>query len=92
MGRLGELPKAGPCLEVRAALRDLHLLAGEPSMRTIARSTGALSHDTVHRVLTGPGLPRWGPLELVVEALGGDVEAFRQLWVTARRALEHGHG
>jgi hypothetical protein len=59
-------------------------------MRAIARSTGALSHDTVHRVLTGPTLPRWGPLELVVEALDGEVETFRALWISARRAMEEG--
>ena len=40
-------------------------------MRTIARTTQALSHDTVHRVLTEPRAPAWGPLELVVEALDG---------------------
>jgi hypothetical protein len=57
-------------------------------MRAIARATDALSHDTVHRVLTGPGVPRWGPLELIVEALNGDVEKFRVLWMAARRAVE----
>ncbi len=79
---------AGPAHDVLTSLRELYLQAGEPSMRTIARRTGALSRDTVHRVLIGPGLPRWGPLELVVEALGGDVETFRDLWVSARRAME----
>jgi hypothetical protein len=69
-------------------LRDLHLRAGEPSVRAIARATHALSHDTVHRVLTGPTLPRWGPLELVVDALGGEVELFQGLWIAARRAME----
>jgi hypothetical protein len=73
---------------VLVALRELYLLAGEPSMRKIARATGALSHDTVHRVLTGPDLPRWGPLELVVEALHGDVDDFRRQWVSARLAME----
>jgi hypothetical protein len=77
--------------DILLELRQLHLLAGEPSMRAIARSTGALSHDTVHRVLTGPGLPQWGPLELVVEALHGDVEAFRLLWVAARREMDGDH-
>jgi hypothetical protein len=76
-----------------SALRDLHLRAGEPSMRLIARRTQALSHDTVHRVLVGPVLPRWGALELVVEALEGDVDTFRLLWISARRALDSdGHG
>jgi hypothetical protein len=78
----------GPFHDLLSELRDLHLRAGEPSMRAIARATRALSHDTVHRVLVGPALPRWGPLELVVEALGGDVERFRDLWLAARRAME----
>jgi len=77
----------GPCHDLLATLRELHLLTGEPTTRAIAKRT-ALSPDTVHRVLTGPALPRWGPLELVVEALNGDVETFRQLWVTARRAMD----
>lgn len=89
MRRLRSLPRdAGPVHDLLFELRDLHLRAGEPTMRAIARATGALSHDTVHRILTGPVLPRWGPLELVVEALAGDVEVFRGLWLTARRAME----
>lgn len=90
LGRLPETP--GSVRDVLVPLRELYLLAGEPSMRTIARTTDAISHDTVHRVLTGPQLPRWGPLELVVEALGGDVETFRKLWVSARRAMEQDSG
>lgn len=93
MGQLRRLPEsAGPVRDVLAELRELHLLAGEPSMRAIARSTGALSHDTVHRVLTGPGLPNWRPLELVVKALNGDVDAFRERWAAARRAMGEGRG
>jgi hypothetical protein len=89
MGRIRKQPVApGPGGDIMLELRRLHLLAGEPSMRTIARSTHVLSHDTVHRVLTGSTLPQWGPLELVVEALHGDVEAFRVLWVKARQAMD----
>ena len=93
MGRIRR-PEAvpGPCGDILLELRRLHLRAGEPSMRAIARSTGALSHDTVHRVLTGPALPHWGPLELVVEALHGDVEAFRGLWIAARSAMDEDRG
>lgn len=90
MGQLRRLPEAaGPTHDLLLALRELHLRAGEPSTRVIARCTHALSHDTVHRILTGPGLPRWGPLELIVEALDGDVEAFRLLWIAARRRMDH---
>ena len=92
VGKIRKLPTApGPAGDIALELQRLHLLAGEPSMRAIARST-ALSHDTVHRVLTGLALPQWGPLELVVEALHGDVEAFRVLWVAARRAMDEDHG
>lgn len=89
MPHIRRLPEAaGPCYDLRSELRDLHLRAGEPSMRAIAHATHALSHDTVHRVLAGPGVPRWGPLELIVEALHGDVERFRVLWIAARRSVE----
>jgi hypothetical protein len=79
---------SGAAGDILVELRRLHLRAGEPSVRAIARSTGAISHDTVHRVLTSPELPQWGPLELVVEALHGDVEVFRELWITARSTME----
>jgi len=69
-------------------LRELHLQAGLPSLRDVARRTCALSRDTVHRVLVGRSVPRWGPLELVVEALDGDVELFRELWIAAQRSRE----
>jgi hypothetical protein len=83
---------AGPHRDLVEALRELHLQAGLPSVRAIARLTAALSHDTVHRVLVGAALPSWGPLELVVEALGGDVEEFRVLWMSARRYEAHQSG
>jgi hypothetical protein len=78
----------GAAGDILVELRHLHLRAGEPSMRAIARLTGAISHDTVHRILTGPDVPQWGPLELVVEALHGDVELFRELWITARSTMD----
>lgn len=93
MGRIRKpMGAPGPSLDMLLELYELHLLAGQPSMRMIARSTGVLSHDTVHRVLTGPDLPQWGTLELVVEALDGDVAAFRGLWVAARRAMDNERG
>ena len=94
MPGLAKLPDTqGPGVDILIALRELHLLAGEPSVRDIARLTGhALSSATVHRVLTQPEVPRWGTLEPVVEALGGDVESFRHLWISARRAMENNFG
>ena len=87
MGRLRRpVEAAGPLADLHTALANLHLRAGEPSTRAVARQTDALSHDTVHRVLTAPRAPAWGPLELVVEALGGDVETFRELWPAVRQS------
>lgn len=84
---------AEPCHDLVVALRELHLHKGEPSTRVIARATGGeISRDTVSRVLRGQDLPRWRSLELVVTALDGDVESFRTLWVSARRAEGQGSG
>jgi transcriptional regulator with XRE-family HTH domain len=71
--------------QLRQQLRDLHLGVGAPSTRQIAaRTDGKISHTTVNNVLRCVRLPRWGHLELVLEALGGDVEAFRQAWIAVR--------
>jgi tetratricopeptide (TPR) repeat protein len=68
------------------SIRALHLRAGEPSAREIARriGKGGLSHSSVNAVLRSGALPRWGPLELVVVALGGQVDEFREQWTVAR--------
>ncbi|GAA3013125.1 response regulator [Actinokineospora diospyrosa] len=77
----GEPPgEAGKALF--AALRELYLAAGAPTVRAIAERT-ELSRDTVHRALTADRVPRWSTLQDVVTALDGDVEQFRQLWATA---------
>ncbi len=85
MGRLRrlDLPR-GAMADFFDALYDLHLRAGEPSIRDIAKSTNQLSHDTVHRTLTGPTLPRWANVEKVVQALGGNTEIIQPLWLVAR--------
>ena len=81
------------CRELLVALRELHLRAGAPSTRSIARSTGnEISHDTVNRILKGSDLPQWRSLEFIVKALEGDVETFLDLWVSARRAMGEGSG
>ncbi|WKU42653.1 WD40 repeat domain-containing protein [Streptomyces sp. VNUA116] len=80
----------GPEEEFRTALRRLHLEAGEPSLREISRRIGKLpvpeyvSHDAVHRILSGPRLPRWPRTALVVTALGGNPDRFHQLWIAAK--------
>ncbi|MEU8192609.1 hypothetical protein AB0C10_02355 [Microbispora amethystogenes] len=77
--------------EALAALRDrlqeLYRRRGRPSYRELARLTGqALSHTTVGMVIHCRRLPRLGQLELVVEALDGDTEAYQALWLAADEA------
>lgn len=83
---MGALPRPdvppGPLRVLFDRLHDLHHQAGWPSLRTTAREVGC-SHVTVAGVFSGPRAPRWGLLELVVEALDGDVEVFRNLWLDA---------
>ncbi len=78
----------GPITDLFDRLHTLHLHAGEPGVRQIARGIGpgVLSHATVHNVFRGPKVPRWGNLELIVEQLRGDVDAFRSLWLAALHA------
>ena len=88
MARLRRAPSlSGPHSALVTALRELHLCQGQPSLRELERKT-CVSHDTVHRMLTGTALPGWGSVELVVEALGGRTEEFRVLWIAARRSLD----
>ncbi|MFG1644146.1 trehalose-6-phosphate synthase [Amycolatopsis sp. NPDC049252] len=81
-----ETAPAGAITELFDRLHDLHLDAGEPGVREIATGIGrgVLSYTTVHNVFRGPRVPKWGHLELIVEQLGGDTEAFRLLWRAAR--------
>ena len=75
--------------ELRNRLRVLYRHNGEPSTREIARRTGkAISHTTANVVLRCEKIPRWGQLEQVVEALGGDTDEFRQLWIAVRNAAD----
>ena len=72
----------GPAKSLYDALHDLHHRAGWPSLRTLAGETG-VSHTTVSKAFSGPALPSWGTLELLVEALGGDPVFFHGLWLAA---------
>ncbi|GAA3879746.1 hypothetical protein GCM10022243_50500 [Saccharothrix violaceirubra] len=60
-------------------LRDLHLRAGAPSMRTLA-SSADMSHTSAHDALNGKRLPSWSVVANLVRALDGDVDYFRDLW------------
>ncbi|QFZ21040.1 ATP-binding protein [Saccharothrix syringae] len=83
---MGGLPRPqlppGPVRDLFEALHALHHRAGWPSLRAMAREVGC-SHTTVAAAFAGPGPPRWGLLELIVETLNGDVESFHRLWLAA---------
>ena len=80
----------GPVSDLFERLHDLHLAAGQPSLRQIATriGRGVVSSSTVHNMFRGPRVPKWGFLELVVEELGGNVAEFHGLWQAARLAEE----
>ncbi|MCZ4603526.1 toll/interleukin-1 receptor domain-containing protein [Streptomyces sp. Lzd4kr] len=85
--RRADVP-AGPVKELFDRLHRLHRWAGEPSMRSVANGIGqgVISYGTVYSAFRGPRVPRWNYLELIVEALDGDVDVFHDLWVLARDA------
>ncbi|GIG57816.1 hypothetical protein Lfu02_21880 [Longispora fulva] len=77
----------GPVTELFDRLHELHLDAGEPSTRRIAKLTdGIVAFSTVYSIFRGPKVPGWGLLELVVDALGGNEDEFRRLWKAAIQA------
>lgn len=83
---MGALPRPevppGPHRELLDVLHDLHHRAGWPSLRRLAERTG-VSHTTVSKALSSPALPSWGTVELLVEAMSGDVPQARELWLAA---------
>ena len=81
-----DLP-TGPQRDLVAALHDLHHRAGWPSLRALAREAG-VSHTTVSKVFSAPELPKWGTLELLVEAMQGDTTAFHKLWLDSSTSAE----
>lgn len=83
MGALSrpDLPE-GPLRTLFDDLHDLHHRAGWPSLRDLARAVGT-SRTTVSAAFSEPRLPRWGLLELLVEALRGDPVRFHDLWLAA---------
>ena len=83
---MGALPRPdlapGPHRELVDALHTLHHRAGWPSLRRLAGDAG-VSHTTVSKTFSSQALPSWGTLELLVEAMGGDVAEFHDLWLAA---------
>jgi tetratricopeptide (TPR) repeat protein len=72
----------GPLRRLLEELHELHHRAGRPSLRQLAVEVGC-SRTTVAAVFSEPRPPRWGLLELVVEALHGDVAEFHDRWLAA---------
>ncbi|TGN64083.1 XRE family transcriptional regulator [Nocardioides eburneiflavus] len=79
----------GPHRDLVARLHDLHHRAGWPSLRALAKETG-VSHTTVSKTFSQPALPSWGTLELLVEAMHGPVQDFRDLWLAASAPTDDG--
>src|ERR1035438_5530659 len=67
---------AGPTAQLASALQSLHALKGAPSVRTLARQVGDVSHTTVADALAGRRVPSWPVLEGIVRVLGGEQERF----------------
>ena len=80
------LPRAdlppGPHRDLVSDLHALHHRAGWPSLRSLA-STAGCSPTTVSAVFSAPRLPSWGLLEVLVDAMDGDVPRFHELWLSA---------
>ena len=86
---MGALPRpdlpSGPHRDFVEALHELHHQAGWPSLRTLAAEVGC-SHTTVSHVFSSTRVPAWGTVELLVEAMRGDVARLRRLWLGASSA------
>src|SRR4051794_23021202 len=81
---MGALPRPslppGPQRDLVEALHELHHRAGWPSLRVLGRHVGC-SHTTVSGAFSSTKVPAWGVLELLVEAMDGDVAEFRARWL-----------
>ncbi|SEK58138.1 helix-turn-helix domain-containing protein [Streptacidiphilus jiangxiensis] len=64
-------------------LRLLRLEAGQPAFRAMAKSSGKVSHATLHDALSGARLPTWPTVAAFVQACGGDLAFWRQRWLDA---------
>jgi replicative DNA helicase len=79
-----------PLSDLMDALHQLHLVAGQPSLRDLQRDIGgrgAPSHAAIHKVFAGSNLPSWRLVEPLVRAMAcragrdeqAEVERFRTL-------------
>jgi len=80
---------ANPLQAFMKRLHALHVFAGKPSMRELARDSGridggaAISASTVHKALNSGRLPRWATARTLVRLMGGDESEFHGLWIAA---------
>ncbi len=72
-----------PAGVLATTLRDLHVRAGRPSLRTIARAVGGISHMTVSDALKGRRVPSWDTVRRIGLYLSGDEETLHFQWVAA---------
>lgn len=88
---MGELPRPvvpdGPVRAFFDELHGLHHRAGWPSLRQMAKDVGC-SHTTISAAFSGTTVPRWGLVELIVEALGGDLALFHARWLATGSKAE----
>ncbi|WP_406356321.1 helix-turn-helix domain-containing protein [Streptomyces sp. NBC_00658] len=79
-------------------MRELHLRAGAPSLRTLqhnAGSHGELPRSTLHRILSGRVLPSHDHLVAFAKGCGvsrGTLRAWQQAWHRAERARRSSEG
>jgi hypothetical protein len=84
-----EAGEENPHTQFVAELRKLHLFAGAPSTRDLARRADRelkikVSHKTVDNALNGTRLPRWNIALIVIKLLRGNERYFQQLWMAAK--------
>lgn len=93
MGRLSRpLVPEGPVRTFYDRLHELHLAAGQPSLRQLQRRTrsarrpNGINPTTLHDAFSAPRLSRWEVVREIVRQLGGDVAEFAGLWQRASQA------
>ncbi|MFE1923436.1 hypothetical protein ACFW91_12800 [Streptomyces asoensis] len=85
----------GPKKELNAALHDLHLRAGLPSVRELVERVGGgdvAGRSRVHDAFSSPRLPAWGLVQILAEALVSKIPGvdpkqeemrLHRLWIAA---------
>lgn len=101
MGRPGELKRPvladGPLKELNAALHELHLDAGLPSLTVMHQELGKrISRSSLHDAFTSAARPAWDTVEALVEILASrsrrttpeqELDRFHNMWTDAARSV-----